>query len=228
MRTQISLALSAALLAAFVPSSLTAQDGPARRVVPMDTARARMLYVSNRPEDHPVADYARHIAAKAVTDSIFAARSRGVMQYRKVTYRSPVDGLEIPAYVYAPLNPRGDRAHAAMVWVHGGSFTTGAANDEAAWDPAIVARLAEVWRAGGWPAEPDASGTALTAPFSAQSAGRPPWRTTASDTLPSNARAGPVRAWVLITIRSQDSDCAVRRISCAGWPTATRYCRSKL
>ena len=38
-------------------------------VVPMDTARARMLYVSNRPEDHPVADYARHIAGKAVTDT---------------------------------------------------------------------------------------------------------------------------------------------------------------
>ena len=121
MRIRISLALCTALVAAVAAASpVAAQDGPPRRVVPMDTARARMLYVSDRPEDHPVADYARHIAGKAVTDSIFAARSRGVMQYRKVTYRSPVDGMEIPAYVYAPLTPRGDRAHAAMVWVHGG------------------------------------------------------------------------------------------------------------
>ncbi|MBA3889615.1 MAG: S9 family peptidase [Gemmatimonadaceae bacterium] len=120
MRTRVTLAATAALLAAFAVPSASAQGGPDRRVVPLDTARARMLYVSNRPEDHPVADYGRHIEVKAVTDSIFAARSRGVMQYRKVTYRSPVDGLEIPAYVYAPLTPRGNRAHAAMVWVHGG------------------------------------------------------------------------------------------------------------
>ncbi len=120
MRTRVTLAATAALLAAFAVPSASAQGGPDRRVVPLDTARARMLYVSNRPEDHPVADYGRHIEVKAVTDSIFAARSRGVMQYRKVTYRSPVDGLEIPAYVYAPLTPHGNRAHAAMVWVHGG------------------------------------------------------------------------------------------------------------
>lgn len=85
----------------------------------MDSARARQLYVSNRPEDHPVANYADAIAGKARTDSIFAARSRGVMRYEKITYRSQVDGLEIPAYVFSPLNPR-SRGHAAMVWVHGG------------------------------------------------------------------------------------------------------------
>jgi dipeptidyl aminopeptidase/acylaminoacyl peptidase len=114
------LPAAALTLALTSPLVADAQGRTPRRVVPMDTARARMLYVSNRHEDHPEADYAAHIATKAVTDSIFAARSRGVMQYRKVTYRSPVDGLEIPAYVYAPLTPRGDRAHAAMVWVHGG------------------------------------------------------------------------------------------------------------
>lgn len=92
----------------------------ARQVVPMDSARAAELYVSDRPEDHPEANYARHIAGKARTDSIYAARSRGVMRYEKVTYKSAVDGMEIPAYVFSPLQPRGDRAHAAMVWVHGG------------------------------------------------------------------------------------------------------------
>ena len=116
---------AAALLAAAIATSSGAEAALAQRPAPprsveMDTARARMLYVSNRPEDHPSADYARHIAVKARTDSIFEARSRGVMQYRKTTYRSPADGLEIPVYVFAPLTPRGARGHAAMVWVHGG------------------------------------------------------------------------------------------------------------
>jgi PPOX class probable F420-dependent enzyme len=43
-------------------------------------------------------------------------------------------------------------------------------------DPATVAELVEVYSAdGGWPAEVDESGTAFTAPFSAPSAGPPPW-----------------------------------------------------
>jgi len=42
-------------------------------------------------------------------------------------------------------------------------------------DPERVAALVAVWNASGWPAEVDASGTAITAPFSAPSAGGPPW-----------------------------------------------------
>ena len=42
-------------------------------------------------------------------------------------------------------------------------------------DPATVAKLARIWADGGWPCEVDESGIALTAPFSAQSAGRPPY-----------------------------------------------------
>ena len=42
-------------------------------------------------------------------------------------------------------------------------------------DPAVVARLAETWASDGWPCRVDESGTALTADFSAPSAGRPPW-----------------------------------------------------
>jgi len=42
-------------------------------------------------------------------------------------------------------------------------------------DPATVADMAHRWADGGWPAEPDASGTAITAPYSAPSAGPPPW-----------------------------------------------------
>ena len=86
----------------------------------MDSARARALYVSNRHEDHPIANYDAAIQGKKVTDSIFTARARGVMKFSKVTYKSSADGMEIPAYLFEPLNPTGTRSHPAMVWIHGG------------------------------------------------------------------------------------------------------------
>lgn len=124
LRTVAALALSATVAALLPAVPLYAQQPGGQwrpnQVVPMDSARAAELYVSNRHEDHPVANYEGHIAAKAATDSIFEARSRGVMEYSKTSYRSSVDGLEIPVYIFAPLQKRGNNAHAAMVWVHGG------------------------------------------------------------------------------------------------------------
>jgi hypothetical protein len=42
-------------------------------------------------------------------------------------------------------------------------------------DPADVAKAAKAWADGGWPAEPDASGSGITAPFNAPLQGPPPW-----------------------------------------------------
>jgi hypothetical protein len=42
-------------------------------------------------------------------------------------------------------------------------------------DPDAVARVAKAWAEGGWPVEPDESGTGITAPFNAPSQGPPPW-----------------------------------------------------
>lgn len=42
-------------------------------------------------------------------------------------------------------------------------------------DPPTVARLARAWADSGWPAEPDESGSGITAPFNAPSQGPPPW-----------------------------------------------------
>lgn len=42
-------------------------------------------------------------------------------------------------------------------------------------DPAVVAQRAAEWAAEGWPARVDETGVALTADFSAPSAGPPPW-----------------------------------------------------
>jgi PPOX class probable F420-dependent enzyme len=42
-------------------------------------------------------------------------------------------------------------------------------------DPDAIARAAQAWHDGGWPAEPDATGTGITAPFNAPAQGPPPW-----------------------------------------------------
>lgn len=115
----VSALAIATSLSAQTPTPATGARS-ARATVVMDTARARLLYVSNKYADHPVADHAAAMTGKARTDSIFAARSVGVMRYEKTKYRSRHNDLDIPVYVFSPLRSRGPRAHAALVWVHGG------------------------------------------------------------------------------------------------------------
>jgi dipeptidyl aminopeptidase/acylaminoacyl peptidase len=107
---------SSVLLLGFVCQTAAAQAP----TFPMDSARAAALYVSDRPEDHPTANYETAIRNKARTDSIYAARSRGVLDFRKITYRSSVGDMDIPAYLFQPLAKRGAKRHAALIWVHGG------------------------------------------------------------------------------------------------------------
>src|SRR6266568_3269152 len=42
-------------------------------------------------------------------------------------------------------------------------------------EPGAVARIAKAWADNGWPAEPDESGSGITAPFNAPSQGPSPW-----------------------------------------------------
>jgi hypothetical protein len=42
-------------------------------------------------------------------------------------------------------------------------------------DAGAVERVAKAWRDGGWPVEPDETGTGITAPFNAPTQGPPPW-----------------------------------------------------
>jgi dipeptidyl aminopeptidase/acylaminoacyl peptidase len=125
------VALSFGMLAAATAVAGQAAPAPARAARPdsgrfvrppvvMDSARARLLYVSTKPEDLPKADFDRSVAAKIVTDSVYAARFKGVVDFQKISYKSSADGMVIPAYLFAPLNKRGVRGHAAMIWVHGG------------------------------------------------------------------------------------------------------------
>ena len=82
--------------------------------------RADSLYVSADPADHPRRNYDEDVQERMSGDSTWAARSKGVMDYQKVKYRSPLGDMDIPAHLYQPLQKRGARGHAAMVWVHGG------------------------------------------------------------------------------------------------------------
>lgn len=111
--------LVAALLAMVGSSALVAQ-GAGQRGRQAPQTRADSLYVSADPADHPQRNFERDRAAKAAMDSTFAARSKGVMKYSKVSYRSSVGDMDIPAYLFQPLESRGPRGRAAMVWVHGG------------------------------------------------------------------------------------------------------------
>jgi dipeptidyl aminopeptidase/acylaminoacyl peptidase len=87
----------------------------------MAPARARRLYVSTDPKDHAAGyDFKRDIDAKAQSDARYAEASRGVIDFQKVTYRSSVGDMDIPAYLFQPLQKRGAKGHAAMIWVHGG------------------------------------------------------------------------------------------------------------
>lgn len=108
------------LLAALVLVLLTLQASAPERVQ-VDEARQKALYVSNDPADHARGhDFARDIRNKAAIDTRYAEASRGVMDFKKVTYRSSVGDMDIPAYLFQPLITGGAAAHAAMVWVHGG------------------------------------------------------------------------------------------------------------
>src|SRR6185437_9755224 len=63
-------------------------------------------------------DCAAQTRTRLADDSIFAARSQGVLDFQKVHYKS-IDGLEIPADLFAPIDRR-PRRHAVLVWVHDG------------------------------------------------------------------------------------------------------------
>jgi dipeptidyl aminopeptidase/acylaminoacyl peptidase len=63
-------------------------------------------------------DFDRQIQRQAETDKTWRRASDGVMQMAKISYRSRVGDLDIPAFVFQPLNLRGSKGHPALVWVH--------------------------------------------------------------------------------------------------------------
>src|SRR5438552_10855605 len=68
-------------------------------------------------QEHPP-DFARMRAEQVETDAAWRAASQGVMRMDKITYRSKAGDLDIPTFVFQPLQQRGPHGHAALVWVH--------------------------------------------------------------------------------------------------------------
>ena len=67
------------LVAIAAPDVLAQQATSARPAAPR--TRAESLFVSADPADHPQRDHEADIREKAETDSIYAARSKGVMKF---------------------------------------------------------------------------------------------------------------------------------------------------
>jgi dipeptidyl aminopeptidase/acylaminoacyl peptidase len=130
-----TVAFACAAIAAASVLSASAQQPPTSPAAPaaaqpprpappqpaMDPERARRLYVSKDPKDHGLGvNFERQIQAKAETDRRYAEAAKGVVEFSKIKYRSSVGDLDIPAYLFQPLQKRGAKGHAALVWVHGG------------------------------------------------------------------------------------------------------------
>ena len=52
------------------------------------------------------------------TDRVWRTASEGYMKMEKITYRSRLGDLDIPAFVFEPLTPSDPRQLPALVWVH--------------------------------------------------------------------------------------------------------------
>src|SRR6476659_3421510 len=63
-------------------------------------------------------DFDRMLQQQAETDKTWRVASDGFMQFDKITYRSKVGDLDIPAFVFQPLKLRGAKGHPALVCVH--------------------------------------------------------------------------------------------------------------
>jgi dipeptidyl aminopeptidase/acylaminoacyl peptidase len=71
---------------------------------------------NDRPADRP--DFDLMLRQQAETDANWRRASVGRMRMDKITYRSRVGDLDIPAFVFEPLVRYGTRRHPALVWVH--------------------------------------------------------------------------------------------------------------
>jgi dipeptidyl aminopeptidase/acylaminoacyl peptidase len=119
----LTLALGALVIALSLVTApaLDAQDWVTRRGVQMDPERARTLYVSNDPADQILGrDLEADIERRKSIQAIYQEVTAGVVDFQMVQYRSRIGDLDIPAYLFQPLDKRDRNGHPALIWVHGG------------------------------------------------------------------------------------------------------------
>jgi len=129
LRACVALPLAALLAGAPVfaqappaqPPQAAVQRQSPRLQVPMDPDRARRLYVPTDPQYQSIGtDFQRDIDARVAAEARYPALCKGAIDFQKVSYRSSVGDLDIPAYLFQPLDKGPAKSRAAMVWVHGG------------------------------------------------------------------------------------------------------------
>ena len=69
---------------------------------------------------HAQVDHKKDLERTQRVDSILRVHSKGVLAFSKVTIKSKADGLEIPSYVFQPLDKGEVKSRPALVWVYGG------------------------------------------------------------------------------------------------------------
>jgi dipeptidyl aminopeptidase/acylaminoacyl peptidase len=64
--------------------------------------------------------YKSDMERKKTDDELIQKLCAGNIGYQKISYRSSVGDMDIPAYLFQPLKKRGPKGHPALIWVHGG------------------------------------------------------------------------------------------------------------
>lgn len=97
--------------------SVTAQSTPVLPH-PLSAGGPSAAVDSPEREEGGRPDFSRMLRQQGETDRAWFAAAAGFMAIEKITYRSGRGDLDIPAWVFRPLIPRGPRQHPALVWVH--------------------------------------------------------------------------------------------------------------
>jgi dipeptidyl aminopeptidase/acylaminoacyl peptidase len=81
---------------------------------------AGLVFASGQPAPSQTSgpDFERMARMQAETDKTWRMASEGYMSVEKIAYRSRAGDLDIPAFVFQPLQTKGPNQHPALVWVH--------------------------------------------------------------------------------------------------------------
>ena len=81
------------------------------------TAHAQSVVAQTAQTQRPP-DFDQMRRDQADTDKAWRTASEGAMRMEKITYRSRLGDMDVPAFVFQPLTPRGSKTAPAIVWVH--------------------------------------------------------------------------------------------------------------
>jgi len=99
---------------ALLPLLLCSPGGVSLAAAPQTGAAA----VASDPWSERAPDFEQQRREQAATDQAWRQASAGHMRMEKISYRSRLGDLDIPAFVFEPLNVERGRTYPALVWVH--------------------------------------------------------------------------------------------------------------